>query len=1038
MTKIDKLFKLLLMLLFVTSVALAQDVNVTGKVTDENGEGLPGASVVVKGTTNGATSDLNGDYNLSAPKDATLVISFVGYIKQEVELAGRNKVDINMEVDAGQLEEVIVIGYGQEKKSNMTGSVSSIDSEKLTAVPVANTTNLLSGRVPGVMVRQNSGLPGGENTQIRIRGFAGSPLILVDGVQMGMDRIDPNDIESINVLKDAAAAVYGARAGNGVVLVTTKRGKEGPPSISYSGSYTAQSAVEFMEHASASQYAQLVREANLMDGVGIDATFTEEDVQNYAIGAPGFEGGNWIDALIKNNAPMQQHSLSVTGGSEDVKYFTSIGYTSQESYFRSRDYDYKRFNARSNVDAKINDYLSFNLDLSFRRDERSRPQESIDALWTDLATSQPTLPTQLPDPSVGVAFSGFSQRTPLGLTDKDLVGTWDRNDHTFRGKLGLKLDVPHVDGLQVRAEMNIEHVDRAVKTFRNFFDIYQYQPETDTYLFIASNGNGNTNISESQWRRIQVYPTFAIEYEKSIGDHNFKLLGVAEQQTRKINSFSASRRNLLTTSIREIFIGSTDEQFSNGSSSADIGRKSYVGRFNYRYKNRYLLEATFRADGNVLFAPQTRWGYFPSISAGWVMSDEAFLESSSFLDNLKVRASYSKLGDDTAGGLSGFDYLTGYGLQGIYLYGDNVAQPAIRTFGLVNPALTWETMTMYNFGVEASFLEGRLSFEADLFYRKREGIIAPNIEAVPAETGANLPVVNIDSQDNKGIELSLNYQQRVGDFKFDISPNLTIARAKWLDVKSQEAFDDPDQERINGRDGQLLNRTIGYVTDGLFMSQEEIDTHDVIQGAGNDNASLRPGDIRYVDLDGNDTINFRDQRVIGRAQVVPDLIYAMNLGVSYKNFSLNVLLQGASNFAINIGGSARTMFSNASIPLTYHYDYRWQPDPNDPTVNINPDAKLPAPSLSQSSNNNRTSDFWLKDVTYLRVKTINLAYDIPNQVLSKIGMKNAQIYLAAENLLTLTNLGIYKNSFDPEFEPGNPNRRYPITKQTTIGFRVSF
>ncbi|MFY0689920.1 MAG: TonB-dependent receptor [Cyclobacteriaceae bacterium] len=1030
--------KLFTLLLFVFASLMGQDKNISGKVTDENGEGLPGASVVVRGTSIGTTTDIEGNFTMSVSNDATVVVSFVGYESRVMEVGNQEFLDINMSLDAEQLDEIVVIGYGQEKKSNLTGAVVSIDSKKLTSVPVANTMGLLTGRVPGIMVRQNSGLPGGENTQIRIRGFAGSPLILVDGVQMEMDRIDPNDIESINILKDAAAAIYGARAGNGVVLVTTKRGNTGAPQISYSGSYTSQSAVQFFEQVDAGQYAQLVREANLMDGLDMDATYSAEDVQNYANGAPGFEGGDWIDALIKNNAPMFQNSLSVRGGSDQVRYYASIGNTAQESYFRSRDFDYRRLNARTNLDAEINKNLSFNMDLSFRRDERSRPQEDIDGVWTDLSTAQPTLPTELPDPSKGAAFSGFSQRTPLGLTDKDYVGSWDRHDYTFRGKLGLNFNVPYLEGLTIRPEMNIEHVDRSVKRYRGSFDIQQYQPETDTYLFIASNGNDNTTIFQSQWRRVQLYPTISMEYDKSFGAHNIKLLGVAEQQTRKINSFNASRRDLLTTNIREIFIGSTDEQFANGFSRPDIGRKSFVGRVNYRLKDRYLFEATLRADGNVLFAPETRWGYFPSVSAGWVLSDESFMQGVSMLDHLKLRLSYSQLGDDTAERLEGFDYLTGYGISGIYLFGDNVAQPAIRTFGLVNPLLTWEKMTLYNIGVEAAIMDGRLSFEADLFYRLREGIIAPNVESVPNETGANLPVVNIDNQENKGIELALNYQQRFGDFKFTASPNMTLARAKWLEVRSQEQFDDPDQERLWGRDYQYLNRTVGYVSDGLFMSQEEIDNHPVIQGAGNDNANLRPGDIKYMDLDGNDTINFRDQQEIGRAQVIPDLVYGMNLSFSYKNFSVNALLQGASRFAILIGGSARTMFDNATIPLSYHYDYRWQPDPDNPGVNINPEASLPAPSLSQSSNNNRTSDFWLKDVTYVRLKTVNVAYDIPGNIISKIGMENAQIYISGENLLTLTNLGIYKESFDPEFEPGNPNRRYPITKQATVGLRVSF
>ncbi len=1017
-------------------IALSAQVTVSGIISDNTNEPLIGVNILEDGTANGVITNFDGEYSITVEEGASLVFSYTGFTSQTIPVNGQSIIDLTMS-EGALLDEVVVTGYGTQKKSTLTGAVATIDSEQLTQVPVANSANLLAGRVPGVMTRQNSGLPGSENTQIRIRGYAGSPLILVDGIQTSFDRIDPNDIESVTVLKDAAAAVYGARAGNGVILVTTKRGTSGPAKITYNGSFTSTSASRLFQHVNTDQYIELVRETDLLDGGGIDATFSEEDAQKFANKEPGYEGGDWVNDLISNNAPMYQHNLSVSGGSEDIKYFTSFGFVDQESYFKSRDFDYGRYNARTNIDAKIDDHLSFNLDLSYRFEKTEYARSNIPAIMTELGSARPVFPTSLPDPSIGEAFSGFSQRNPISSSKRDVAGFWDRDEDVFQGRLGLKYDMPFLPGLAAKAEVGVIKYNRGIKQFAKPTDLYEYQPETDTYLYQATQRVASS-VSDNQFRRNQIYPLFSLTYDKSINeDHTIKVLGLYEQITRKFSSFGASRLDLLSLAIPELYIGSPNNQTNNGSSGSDIGRKSYVGRVNYSYQDRYLFEATFRADGNVLFSPEKRWGYFPSVSAGWVISEESFMDNTGALDFLKLRLSYSQLGDDTANGLNGFDYLTGYGLQDPLILGEDVSAPAIRTRGLVNPLLTWEEMTVYNIGAEARMWNGRLSLEAELFYRLRDGIIAQNTEAVPSTFGADLPVVNLNSQENRGIELSAVYQQRVGDFRFEIAPNLTIARSRWKEVKSQEAFEDPDQKRLFELDGQLVNRSVGYVTDGIFMSQSEIDNHPVVQDE-NENSTLRPGDIRYVDRDGDGVLTFRDQDEIGYARGIPELTYGMNLGIEYKNFRLSGLIQGASRFSMLISGSAQTMFSNQSIPLTYQYENRWQPDLNNPGVNINPNASLPAATQSPSFNNSRISDMWLKDVTYFRIKNVNLSYSLPQSMIERIGLEQAEFYIAGENVLLLTNLGIYKNSFDPEFEPGSPTGRLPITKSIAVGTRISF
>ena len=1039
-----KLYFFALLLMQLSSYA--QDHIIQGIVSDENDEGLPGATIIIKGTTIGTVTDINGEFSLKAFPDTLIIVSYSGYERQEISIDNQTILNIKLTPDVETLKEVVVVGYGAQEKINITGSVATIKQEELVTVPVANTSNLIAGKVPGVMTRQNSGLPGGENTQIRIRGFSQAPLVLVDGVQMDFSRVDQNDIASISVLKDASAAVYGARAGNGVILVTTKRGEEGAPKISFNSSFTSQSATSFLKHVTPSQYVELIREANLNDFSDADATFTEEDVRNYEEGIEGYEGGNWIDALIKNNAPMQQYNLNISGGTDNVKYFSSFGYVDQESFFRSRDFDYKRYNIRSNIDINLNENLSLGVDMSYRQDIRERPSKNaLSDIWIDLSTAQPIYPTSLPDgvtppdpskPFVSYSGSTTGNRNPIARSSRNIFGTYDRFDNTFRSKIGLSYKIPGVKGLELGANMNIQVLDRSEKSFRNPYNVYRYSQPDQTFT-LEGVGNGISSISDSQFRRTMLYPLLSAKYDRNFGSHDLKVLVLAEQTRRSYSRFSATRKNLFTTSIPELFIGSENEQTNDGSSGSDMGRKSMVARINYKFKDRYLFESTFRADGNVLFAPDNRWGYFPSFSLGWIASEEPFFSSSENI-SLKLRASYSQMGNDSANGIRGFDYLAGYQSQNIYLFGQNISNNTIRTLGEVNPFLSWEVISMYNLGLEGTFLQGRLQVELDYFYRKRENILSNDQKSVAREGGFNLPLTNINVSDDRGIELSAIFQQNLGDFRISLAPNFAIGKEKFVVRNDLEKFTDPDYIRIYGREGQWVNRRFGYLSDGIFMSQDEINNHPTIQD-GNGNLTLRPGDIKYIDLDNNDTINFRDQDVIGYASNMPEITYGMGVNIKYKNLQLSTGFQGASKFSIYINGPAANMFNNGSIPLAYQYRYAWQPHPDNPNVNINPEAMLPSASLSSSTNNSKVSDFWLRDVRYLRVKNINLSYNIPEKTFKKIGLKSTQVYVSSENLTSWTNLGIYKNTFDPEFDPGTQaTRRYPITRSYTVGLRVLF
>ena len=1016
---------LLLAAVLLTSAAWSQRT-VRGTVVDADGEPLIGATILEVSTSNGTITDFDGNYELNlSGSDASLTFSFTGYESQTIKVGAQTQIDITLTTDTELLDEVVVVGYGSQKKVNLTGSVASIQSDDLVSVPAANVSELLAGRVPGLLTRQTSGIPGNDATTLRIRGF-GDPLVLVDGIQMSMNRLDPNEIESISVLKDAAAAIYGARAGNGVILVTTKRGKSGKPNISYHGNVSVQQPTLLPQFVSSPQFAELLREGEL--NYQIDPTYTDQDIQKFKDGTdPNFPDQDWYDALFVDWAPMQTHNLSVRGGGEKVKYYISAGYLDQESMFTSGDWNFQRYNARSNLDAQITERLSIGLDLSYRRENRDEPTADVSAVWNDLGTAQPVWPASVPDSRFG-PYSGFSQRSPLAQVTQDLSGFRDDRREYITGRISLDYDI--LEGLTAKAGLNYYTYNTYRKTLNKPFDVMSYDYDTEEYTYQGTNGNNTLNEQFQKYQ--QLYPLISLEYDRTLGDHEFRALALAEWIDTEFLNITAYRRDLLSTDIPYLFAGSPDNIQNNGSAN-ETGRASYVGRLNYAFKGKYLLEGTFRYDASHKFPKDSRWGFFPSISAGWWVSEEPFMQGLNWLDKLKVRASYSRAGDDN---VTAFRYLTGYsireGTTATYLLEDQLGR-IITTTGLPNPDITWRDMTIQNVGLEMAFFDGIIGFEFDYFYRLTEGIFGTPQESYPSTFGATLPQLNINSQDDRGFDLLVTHQNKIGELRYSVGVNYGLSRRKYVDW-SEDLFDDPDEQRIFQREGNWVNRWFGYLSDGLFMTQEEIDAHPVDQDQ-NGNTSLRAGDIKYIDLNEDGVIDWRDQDVIGYASF-PEISYGLNLSASYKGFSLTALFQGASRFNQNMGGSRRAAFSNWSVPYDYHYEYRWQPDPNNLGVNINPNVKLPpidGSGIGSTANNNKTSDFWLQDNTYLRLKNLNLTYSLPKDIISTVGFQSASFYLAGTNLLTWSKLGIYKSSWDPERD----GTGYPPVKTLTFGLNVT-
>jgi TonB-linked SusC/RagA family outer membrane protein len=921
-------------------------------------------------------------------------------------------------------EEVIVVGYGTVSRKDLTGSVSQVSSRELTQVSVANATELITGRVAGLMAKSTSGLPGSDGAALRIRGYE-NPLVLVDGVEMSFDRVDPNDIESISVLKDASAAIYGARAGNGVILVTTKRGDRGQPRIDIRSNVSFEQPTQLVNPVNAAQYAEMIREGEINGG--INPSITLEEIEAYKRGDPGFESYNWYNAVFRPWAPTRAYNGSVSGGSDEVVYFLSAGNMKQESAFRSGDYNFERYNIRANVDTKVRDYLSVYLNFSARVEGVTRTSESQDEIFGGLMRSQPIYNPNLPNGAP--AYAGFGNVSPKAISYSDVRGLTETTNERVEGAFGTKWKLPFVSGFEAEARLNYRYISNSEWANSKAYEVFSYDELTDTYTLRG--GRGTNSVNRGEYRDRWLNPVVSLRYAGVFGDHNLSGLAVAEYIDEYRKGFSASRLNPISPDVPFLNAGST-EGIDNSDFWTEGARVSYIGRLQYGYQDRYRVESTVRADATHKFAPGSRWGVFPSISGSWSLHNESFFKVK-HISELRFRVSFSQTGDDT--GVAAYRYLSDYIIRdNLFMFDDQLVQ-RISEQGLPNPDVTWLEMTSYNYGVNLGLFNQKLTAEFNLFQRKTDNIFGTALDVFPSTFGAVLPPLNINAREDQGYEVEVAHKHRVGEVSYAVSANLSHSREKYTRW-AEPTYDDPDEARLFKLTGSYVNRFIGYKSNGMFMTQEAIDNHEVDQD-GQGNVTLRPGDIRYVDRNDDGKIDFRDQTDIGRGSF-PDMSYGFSFDVSYKGFSLNALFQGASKFNLNMIGRARGPFDNDGIPHVYQYKYRWTPDPNNPNVNINPDAKLPAievPGIGTNVNNNLTSDFWLRDGTYLRLKNLNLSYTVPSKLVKRAGLNNLRLYVAGSNLYTWDRLGIYSGSFDPEV-PVTSAGRYPNVRTVTFGIDV--
>ncbi|GAA3623592.1 SusC/RagA family TonB-linked outer membrane protein [Flavivirga jejuensis] len=986
---------------------------VTGIITDKNGEPLPGVNILVVGTKKGALSDFDGTYTVSANTGEVISFSYVGMKNQTVLVGGQNKINIIMEEEASQLDEVVIVGYGTQKKGNLTGSVASIKSEKLTVAPITSAANALVGQLPGLSALQSSGLPGSDAATLRIRGF-GAALVIVDGIEGDLNSLDPNQIESISILKDGAASIYGARAGNGVILVKTKRGKNQKPIITLNSSYTLQGVTSILHPASSGQIAEMEREQHIQSG-GDPATapWTQEAIDKfYEGGDPAYLNTDWYDHTFRDWAPQQNHNLSVRGGSENIKYFGYFGYAKQETMVKTNGGDYQRYNAQSNVDANITDDLKISIDLSLAFKDKNFPVRGLDnegAFWQDYYRTRPWYPATLPD-ATKVPWGGIDVGSIATVSNIDLMGYNRSNDKNLRGITTLTYDFKWIEGLQAKANVNYVTSDVYTKRYQKPIVFWTYNPANDEYT--ASASFSESNLSEAAYRSSVFTQQYSLNYNNKFANkHEITALALYESIGYKSNYLSASRTDLLTPSIDQLFIGSTTGMGNDGSAS-EMGRMSYVGRLNYSFDNRYLLETIFRADASAKFPSENRWGYFPSISLGWVINREKFMRNISNLDNLKLRASYGESGNDAVGD---FQYLSGYSTLGSVIF-DEGQLSGLYITGLSNPFLTWEKMAIYNTGIDFSFNNQKIYGSIEAFYRERTGIPATRITSLPSTFGSSLPPENLNSLNDRGFDLSIGTKGSSGDFSYDISGNISWSRSKW-DYYEEPEYDDPDQERLYKQSGEWTDRVMGYVSDGLFTSLDEINALDFTYEELGGNSTLMPGDVKYKDLNNDGVLNWKDQTEIGKG-AFPHWTYGLNTLFQYKNFTLTTLFQGAFGYSTNVNV---TEYQNEVM-----YNLRWTEENNDPNALVS--------RLGGASSNGYASDYRLKDTSYIRLKTASLSYQFPQSTLDKLGIVNLRIYAAGTNLFTISSLSDY--GVDPEVLSGSL-KVYPQQRTISLGMNLS-
>lgn len=994
---------------------------IVGTVKDNIGEPIIGANVIEKGTTNGVITDIDGNFALDVQDNAIIQISYIGYLTQEIRFTGQSMLRIELKEDYQSLEEVVVVGYGVQKKATVTGAISQVAGDDLRQSPVSNLSNALAGRLPGVIASNRSGEPGKDKSDILIRGKGtlgnSDPLYVIDGVanrggtqtssdpskrNNPLERLNPNDIESITILKDASAAIYGAQAANGVILVTTKRGQSGKPTISYEGNFSLSQNTRTPDLMNAYQYMVYDDEANGYQGHEQKWKDIKGGYLDGTIDRLQYGDTDWFKATLRSSAPQTQHSLSIRGGNEQVKYYISGGYLYQEPAYKNTPFNFNTAQVRSNLDAKVTNDLTVSLELSARRENQHTSNYDSGSFFYETFMTYPYLYDYYPN---GLPGPGISSGKNVALLASGETGYHKIKDNYVDTKVSFDLKMPWiVDGLYLSGYGAFDSRYKDEKKLNDMWDAYRYNPATGEYDNLHDQ-TGEYNIDLKQQSDRETITTYHMKlgYEKRFAEHSFNAFIAYEQSKIKGDWFSAYRRDYLTSAVDYLFAGSDNLKDNDGKATISA-RQNYFGRLSYGYKDRYMAEFTLRHDGSQNFASGKRWGTFPGISVGWRVSEELFFQQYvPFVNELKIRASWGKLGNDR---VNPFQYLSTYEMKdGIVLGTDASRYKGLTLSRISNPNITWEKVDTKNIGFESQFLDGLISFDFEYFYSFRKDILTKKNASIPDYTGLVLPDQNIGEVSNRGIEMSLMHHKRLNAVDYYIGGNFTYAHNKihFFD----EAANVPEWQK---RTGYSIDSWLVYKTDGLYQTQEEVDNTPHLAGA-------QPGDIKYVDVDGDGEITDNDMIRVHRS-AIPEIVYGISMGAKWRGIELNILWSGQ--------GRATQMIKpfGYNVDVDY-YNNRWTPE--------NTNSKYPRAFNTLDQINSKDSDFWLKNASFIRLKNVELAYNLPSSWLERAKIQHVRVYVSGYNLFSIDKIKI----LDPE-GTNSSGMYYPQQRVYNVGLNISF
>ncbi len=1046
---ISRFAKACLVGLLAPALAFAQtNVTVTGTVLDDSNEPVIGASVLVAGTSTGVPTDVDGHYSITVPSDASLEFSSVGLLTVVEKVNGRSVINVVLSTDNTFLESVIVVGYGTQKKGSITGSIAGIGSEKLVKTKTENPQNMLTGRVPGLRVWQKTSEPGAYSSNIDIRGF-GEALVVIDGVPRGIDdfnRLNAADIENVSVLKDAAAAIYGVRGGSGVILVTTKKGGEGKAKVNYNGSYTFQTPAGLPELASLTDAMMIRNEMNYNNINGGSAMFSDEFIQEYIDGTR--TATDWNDLVIQRVAPQTQHDLSISGGTEKYKYYVSMGYIYQEGFFKSRDLNYDKYNVRANIDAEVVNGLNLNVSLAGTVDQQNKPQSDSDRIIRNWWRQGALYPAYADPEGTMLSYTGMDlDENTIAEMTADVSGYRTYNKKQLQSSASLTYDfgtlTDVLKGLSAKVLYSYDVRFDTNTNYRKEYNLYAANGD-GTYSMKVYSGSTPSYLAKEHYQSNQNLFQATANYERQFNKHNVGVLLGYEDQLYKSEQTNASG-NLLFSNPYFTSISGDKDSYGIGGRYSDIEHRAFFGRLNYNFDERYIIEAQIRRDGSSYFAPGHQWGWFPSVSAGWRISQEPWFKSVSafdFINQLKVRASYGVMGDDR--GPSDYAWMTGYTYRGGetsdvgwyngyvpgYLFNGQFIY-TVDPQPLPNEDYSWYKINTFNIGVDFEAWRGLLGVSFDYFHRHRSGLLTQNTNDMPTVVGAGAPVVNGESDYNMGLELQVTHRNKIGEVNYGLTGMLTITRQKYgVSLRNGGYGNSYEKWRNDNLNNRYQGVQFGYEGDGRLTSWEDI--WDYGQTVYTERDAL-PGDYKYLDWNGDGEINGLDEHPYAFDQT-PWMNYSFSIDASWRNFDLSILFQGSALGSMEYveplhevwgvpqsGGGVLNQFLDRWHPA----DEGWS-DPYDQNLTWTSGyyALSGRWARSNSSFNRVSTDF-------LRLKSIELGYTLKVKSLENTSFR---VYANAYNPLTFTKLKFV----DPEHPADSYGRMYPLNKTYTLGVNIIF